>query len=44
MLEVDPSKISNKCVVALNTLIFTYSHLQLSQFVDLNELVPEPHP
>ena len=44
MLENNPTKISNECVLAINTLIFVYDKMQLKEFVNLSEFIPEPHP
>lgn len=44
MLENNPTKISNECIVAINSIIFVYDKLELKQFLNLNEFIPEPHP
>ena len=43
-LENNPNNISNEGILAINSLIFVYEKLQLKEFVDLNQFIPEPHP
>lgn len=44
MLEVDPNKISEACMLAICTIIYAYKDLELSDCINLSDFVPEPHP
>ena len=44
MLENNSNKISQACVVAICTIIYSYKELELTEIINLSDFVPEPHP
>lgn len=44
MLELDSTKVSEVCVLAICTIMYAYKDLELSECINLSDFVPEPHP
>lgn len=40
MLEKAPENVSDRCKLAISTILFSYSALNLSQWINLTEIIP----
>lgn len=43
-MELDSTKASKECIIAICTILYAYKDLELSDCINLTDFVPEPHP
>lgn len=44
MLEKNPGQLSQNCTLAICTILYSYDALQLKDWVNLQDIIPDPRP